>query len=530
MPDKKKFISSQTQPAVSTKFGILKGLFFDGVYCFLGIQYGKAKRFEMPENPNAWDGIKNATAYGAVCPLIDQPIPTDEILVPHRFWPADENCLNLNLWTTSLNKHAKKPVMVWMHGGGFSAGSAVEHIAYDGNNMAKQQDVVMVCVNHRLNAFGHMDVSEYGEKFWNSTNVGIADLVQALKWVRENITCFGGDPENVTIFGQSGGGGKVTTLCQTPAADGLFHKAIVMSGINAGDFGDGFNTVDRKQFTEELMKELCIDHNIAELQNVSFDVFTIAVRRTTERFMQKGQFVDWSPVANGWYLGYPMKNGFCKHYQNIPMIIGTCYSEFSCATTDINKSDMTEDEQQAYLAEKYGKENSNHLIEVFREVYPDSKIIYAAAADYSLRQAAIDYAHKKAETGQAPNYLFLFNSEFDVDNGRKPWHCCDIPFFFANAETIPYCWSTPNMMELQKIMSCTIANFARTGNPNGENIPKWSPVTEKSTPTLIFGEHIALKTDHDTKLLALLKEITPVTPFDVVPNNTESIDTHSWIY
>ncbi|MFQ7749118.1 MAG: carboxylesterase family protein, partial [Eubacteriales bacterium] len=219
----KKFVCSTTEPVVSTKAGKVRGFCVDGTYTFHGIKYADADRFQMPRPVEPWDGVKDALSYGYVSPMLDKETAVGEIMVPHRYWPKDENCQYLNIWSQSLCEEAKKPVMVWLHGGGFSAGSSIEQMAYDGENLSKFGDVVVVTLNHRLNILGYLDLSPYGEKYKNSGNAGNADLVAALQWVHDNIAAFGGDPENVTIFGQSGGGGKVSSLMQTPAADGLFH-------------------------------------------------------------------------------------------------------------------------------------------------------------------------------------------------------------------------------------------------------------------------------------------------------------------
>ena len=228
------FMCTKTEPVVQTKAGKLRGFRIDGVYAFHGVKYADAKRFQQPEPVQPWEGIKNALAYGYVCPMLKQDEPNNELMVPHRYWPLDENCQYLNIWTKSLDPSAKKPVLVWLHGGGFAAGSSIEHIAYEGENMSRYGDVVVVSLNHRLNILGYLDLSPFGEKYANSGNAGSADMVAALQWIHDNIAGFGGDPDNVTLFGQSGGGMKVWTLMQTPAADGLFHKGIVQSGCIDG--------------------------------------------------------------------------------------------------------------------------------------------------------------------------------------------------------------------------------------------------------------------------------------------------------
>ncbi|MBR3544476.1 MAG: carboxylesterase family protein, partial [Oscillospiraceae bacterium] len=225
---------SGADTTVMTAEGLLKGFFLDDVYTFHGIKYADAERFQMPTAPQPWEGVKDATNYGYICPVSGEPMPTGEILIPHRFWPANEHCQYLNIWSPTLDGGAKKPVMVWLHGGGFANGSSIEQVAYEGDALAKWGDVVVVTLNHRLNILGYLDMSSFGEKYRNSVNAGMADIVEALRWIRRNIAAFGGDPTNVTLFGQSGGGGKISALLQIPEAAGLFHKAVLMSGIFEG--------------------------------------------------------------------------------------------------------------------------------------------------------------------------------------------------------------------------------------------------------------------------------------------------------
>lgn len=222
------FYCSKAEPVVQTKAGKIRGFKMNSTYTFHGIKYADADRFQMPREVKPWKGIKNALAYGYVCPMLMQDHPLMEVMIPHRYWPMDENCQYLNIWTQSLDPEAKKPVMVWLHGGGFFAGSSIEQVAYEGDHLSEYGDVVVVSLNHRLNILGYLDLSAYGEKYYNSANVGNADMVAALHWIQDNIASFGGDPGNVTLFGQSGGGMKVYSLMNTPAAEEIaaeFEKA-----------------------------------------------------------------------------------------------------------------------------------------------------------------------------------------------------------------------------------------------------------------------------------------------------------------
>lgn len=218
---------------VKTEAGRVAGYLENGVYIYEGVPYATAERFMPPVKTVSWTGIRSCRAYGHTCPQGKRlGWQSDEQAFAFN-WDdgyADENCLHVNIWTPGICDGKKRPVMVWLHGGGYSAGSGQELPSYDGANLARKGDVVVVTLNHRLNVLGFLDLSAYGEKYAHSGNAGMLDLVAALQWVNKNIAAFGGDASNVTIFGQSGGGGKVSTLLATPSAKGLFHKAIVQSG------------------------------------------------------------------------------------------------------------------------------------------------------------------------------------------------------------------------------------------------------------------------------------------------------------
>lgn len=193
---------------VCTKSGMLRGVISDGTYIFRGVRYAQAQRFHMPAPPTPWEGVKEAITYGNTCPEVFTCVPHDQYTVPHYFTVQSEDCQFLNIWTQNIEKGVKRPVMVWFHGGGMMTGSGVEHYAYDGEELSKFGDVVVVTLNHRLNVLGFLDLSAYGEEYRYSGNAGMADLVAALAWIKENIEAFGGDPDKVMIFGQSGGGGQ----------------------------------------------------------------------------------------------------------------------------------------------------------------------------------------------------------------------------------------------------------------------------------------------------------------------------------
>ena len=283
-------------PVLETTGGKLKGYFYDGEYIFKGIPYADADRFQMPRQAK-WEGIKDACSYGFVCPLMEKDTPSAELMVPHRYWPQDEHCQNLNIWTKALGSERKMPVVVWLHGGGYWAGSSIEQVAYDGFNMCMNGDVVVVSINHRLNILGYLDLSPFGEKYKNSGNAGHADMVAALKWIHENIALFGGDPENVTIFGQSGGGMKVADLMQIADADGLFHKGLIMSGVGDEKVlpsckGDG------RAIVTEILKELSIpEEQVEKLETIPYYELVKAYAKVSPAIAKEGGYIGGGQIG-----------------------------------------------------------------------------------------------------------------------------------------------------------------------------------------------------------------------------------------
>lgn len=502
------FVCQNDFPVVDTIYGKLRGFLHQDMYCFYGIHYAEAERFQAPTPPKSWDWIADATNYGYICPVEAAPAPRGEIYIPHRFWPANEHCQNLNVWTKTLDKNAKLPVMVWFHGGGYANGSAMEQVVYEGDALARHEDVVVVTVNHRLNILGFLDMSSFGEKYKNSVNAGIADLVAALEWVRDNIAGFGGDPENVTIFGQSGGGGKVQTLMQTPAAKGLFHKAILMSGIMGGmDENAKLDTnVEHRKAILPMMKILDIPEDQPErLEKVPYDVLVRAFRKVHRDLIRQGGFINWGPKQNDWYLGDPMKVGFTDFAKSIPTMAGTVIAEFTEGAKV--QSPGTEEENLSFLKTIYGGKARDYA-ELFKKAYPDKPVTLLPLLDLNARRATHAFIAKKAAVSAAPAYLYVFALDFDLLGSRPAWHCSDLPFVFHNTLLVPNC-DMDIREQLEKEMADAWACFARTGNPNHAAMPRWDAYTAQQPVTMIFDRQSKQAADYDTQLIDTLYQELP---------------------
>ncbi|HEY1871283.1 MAG TPA: carboxylesterase family protein, partial [Chitinophagaceae bacterium] len=278
-------VSAQLQTGANvaitnTEYGQVRGYIHNGVYTYKGIPYAQAKRFEAPQKPTSWQSIRSSMTYGPVAPLTD-PTTTvqdeSEFVYNHDWGYTSEDCLRMNIWTKGLADGKKRPVMFWIHGGGYTAGSSEELPSYDGENLSKKGDVVVVSINHRLNILGFLDLSAYGDKYKHSANVSMLDIVAALQWVKDNIANFGGDPNNVTIFGQSGGGGKVNTLMAMPSAKGLFQKAINESGAFKSDMVDKTVT---QQVAAEVLNALNLQPNqVDSLQTIPYAQLSAAGKK-----------------------------------------------------------------------------------------------------------------------------------------------------------------------------------------------------------------------------------------------------------
>jgi para-nitrobenzyl esterase len=506
---------------VPTIYGKVRGYVHNGTYTFKGIPYAKADRFKPPTRPTPWDGVRSSMSYGPVCPLMD---PTtrinDEGEFPfHHDWGfTNEDCLRLNIWSQGITDGKKRPVMVWIHGGGYWAGSSQELPSYDGESISKKGDVVLVSVNHRLNILGFLDLSKYGDSYKFSANAGILDLVAALEWVKANIANFGGDPGNVTIFGQSGGGGKVTTLMSAPSAKGLFQKAIVQSGAGSTFLEPEISTRIAAAVLDELgLKPSQVD----SLQTVPYAKLAAAgnkaVQMVRTKLAAEGKPFSgfgWSPVHDGTFLPYqPLDKQALDLSTDIPLLIGTTKNEFIPSMwggiPGLRTASL--EEAKAYLQKKY-KDKSEAYLAAVKKAYPnDTRPTDLIDVDDRFRQGAVAQGNAKVANGKAPVYMYLFTWQSPVFDGDfKAMHCMELPFVFNN---ISRCEEMTgggiDAHVLADKMSQAWINFARSGNPNHKGLPNWEKYTAENGATMFFDNQCTEKFHHDKDLLEITFSKTP---------------------
>ncbi len=503
------FIADHETAISNTESGQVAGYIHKGIYNYKGIPYAQAERFMPPQKPKPWEGVRSCRAYGPVCPInVESMILSDEMefAQQHNFaYMNEDKCMNLNVWTPGINDGAKRPVMVWLHGGGYSAGSSCELPSYDGENLSKTGDVV-VSINHRLNILGFLDLSEVSDKYAHSANVGMLDAVAALKWVSKNIENFGGDPNNVTIFGQSGGGGKVSTLLYMPSAHGLFHKAIMQSGG-----GGSFTTSDvTKKVGPLVLKELNImPSEIEKINDVDYVDLLAAGNRALAKLSKQGIRAGWRPSVDGEIIplqvGTPGAEDLSK---NVPLIIGTNQCEFGTSMAFGAKVSLASEEQIIeMLKERYG-DKTEAYVAAFKKAYPNTQLPSDMIdIDLGMRPNALKFASLKSSIQDgAPvyNYIFKWNAPH-MDYMFKSMHCQEIAFVFNSIEyNEQYNGGTPEAYALADKLCKTWTTFARTGNPNNPEMPEWVNFTSENGATMLFDNVSELRYNHDKELLKVL--------------------------
>ena len=490
----------------STAYGRVKGYIMNGVYTFMGIPYGAdtsgKNRFMPPVKPQPWDGILPTVFLPNSAPQ-NMPYPRDPnsyaAFVDH--WNYDlfsEDCLRLNVWTNGLADGKKRPVIVWFHGGGYSNGNLMEQDGYHGENLAKQGDIVFCSVNHRLNAFGFSDLSVVGgEKYKLSGNVGALDMVAALEWIHENIANFGGDPENVTIIGQSGGGAKVCVLASMPQAKGLVHKAVALSGTAI----NGTNKKLSGMLGEYILKEAGLKKGeVDKLQELPWKDYLDIANRALSKMRQENAdaAVGFSPVGDGICL--PEGTFFSEPLPDapdIPILFCTTFHEQSISRTDAALERMTKDEAVGFLQKRYGDQAKN-IVDSYAMNFPDAKPVELVDLILSNRSRVVAAAEaKKHQT--SPVYVAWFGWCPPLFDGRmRAFHCLDICFWFLNTDRmVTHTGGGERPRKLSKMMAEALLQFARTGDPNGGSLPKWDEFSVEKGETMILNDTCEMVLDPD---------------------------------
>lgn len=524
--------SSRKGAALETTIGKVRGVSAEGIHTFKGIPYGAStageNRFMSPRKRTPWTGVRDAFHYGpeAIQSVFSSDENTALALLQSDTgqlynglfkWPSppmSEDCLVVNVWTPGIRDGRKRPVMVWLHGGGFSVGAG-DWSWTEGTNLARRHDVVVVSLNHRLNVFGHLYLAELGgTQYADSGNVGMLDIVAALQWIRDNINEFGGDPSNVTIFGQSGGGCKVNLLMAMPSAQGLFHRAIQMSGPCP-------RMLSREEGTRAsvaMLNQLGIGReHLDRLREVparkllqAMNAVLGAANLSPDDTWRNGTwFHMFDPVVDGRSLPrHPFDPTAPEISASVPMLLGTTNedsrtdaglpSSLTFSLDTLNEAGMRANLKGIGIHDV----KADQLIRAYRATRPAASaadIFSAIASDLEYRMDAIVMAERKAALGNAPAYMYLFTWESPAFGGKyKSSHAFDVPFVFDNVDAAQGLWgSKPDARsyELARNISNTWVAFARTGDPNRSGQPRWNPYTVKNRATMVLNYHCELVND-----------------------------------
>src|SRR3954452_8007967 len=497
-----------------TQYGKVRGYMLRGINYFLGMPYGAdtsgAYRFMPPQKPKPWTNVYPAIWWGNSAPQDMDNRYENKFGSFRDHWNYDdvsEDCLRINVFTPALNDGKKRPVLFWIHGGGFVNGNAIEQDGYNGENFARSGDVVFCSINHRLGALGFCNLAGVGgEKFAASGNVGMLDIVAALEWVRDNISNFGGDPGNVTIMGQSGGGAKVCTLTAMPCAKGLFHKAVVLSGASrkSGDKASSEN------LGAAVLKEAGLKStDLAKLQAMPWkEFYTVATR--AQQVMAKaagaggGMTRGFSPVVDGKILPqHPYDPEAAPTAADIPMIISSVQNEQSPSWADSSLESITLEQVVEKVKDRAGfgagfGDKAKDVVESYAKAFPGRKPVEIWSLVSSNRQGVVALADVKSKQ-PAPVYVNWFTWQPPLfDNRMRAFHTVDICFWFYNTDLmLTHTGGGPRPRALSAKMAGALLQFMKTGDPNGTGLPKWPKYSVTQGETMIFDDRCEAKNDPD---------------------------------
>ncbi|MBR1520431.1 MAG: carboxylesterase/lipase family protein [Bacteroidaceae bacterium] len=503
-------ISATAQPItagqhtrVETVYGPIEGYQDGSIYTFKGIRYAKAERFMPPQAPDKFTELRRCKVYGPQAPQgeslkwNDRNSQTDygfgnQFVIE----PMDESaCLVLNVWTPGINDKKHRPVFVWIHGGGYTGGSGHDLPCYDGRALAETGDIVVVNLNHRLNVLGYIDLTGLGGKYAQSVNLGQQDIVKALEWVHDNISRFGGNPDEVTIGGQSGGGGKVSTLLAMPSAKGLFKRAIVQSGSTLRQTQPEQTQVFGRAFAQELGQPATAQ---ADFSKFTYDELNHAVTRLAQRGIRGG----FSPVVDGTILPQHPFDPASPVSKDVPMLIGTDFNEF---TFDISRN-MTWEEAETIVRQWQG-DKADKFIAAFKKAYPKAEPKEMTYVDTGFRAGAVKQAAAKAAQGGAPAYLYLFTWKPE-SNVLGASHGMELPFMFHNVSLQrEMTGASTRAYKFEHLISSIWLSFIKTGNPNVKGLPQWEPYDAETGVTMILDNNPEPRQHHDKELMELSRSI-----------------------
>jgi para-nitrobenzyl esterase len=497
-----------------TQYGKVRGYRLRGIYYFLGIPYGAdtsgANRFMSPQKPKPWTDVYAAIWWGDTAPQNMENRYANKYASFRDHWNYDdvsEDCLRINVFTPAIKDGQKRPVMLWLHGGGFTNGNSIEHDGYNGENFARFGNAVFCSVNHRLGPLGYTNLAGVGgEKFAASGNVGMLDIVAALEWIRDNITNFGGDPGNVTIMGQSGGGAKVCLLTAMPSARELFHKAVVLSGASV--------RAAEKDYTEKLglyvLKEAGLTPaQIGKLQEMSWkDYYAIATKaqQKLSAEMPSGGMMrrGFSPCVDGVVLPqHPYAPEAAPTAANVPMIICSTLNEQSPSWTDATLETITLNQVVEKVKERAGfgagfGDKAKEVVNAYAKAFPGRKPVEIWSMVSSNRQSVVALADAKSRQ-QAPVFVSWFCWQPPLfDSRMRAFHCVDICFWYYNTDLmLSHTGGGERPRKLSKKMAGYLLQFMRKGDPNGGDLLKWAQYSSEKGETMVFDDVCEVKNDPD---------------------------------
>lgn len=495
--------STPRSAIANTQYGKVRGYIEDDVFTFKGIPYGQdtggENRWLRAKAPTPWTDEYPALIYGDNCPqrLHDFNAIEQSFIQQWVDGPMSENMLKLNIWTPSLS--GSRPVMVYFHGGGFVFGSSYELYSHEGAQMARNHDVVQVSVNHRLNILGFFDLSDAGSDYADSVNVSMLDLVDSLRWVQENIANFGGDPNRVMIYGQSGGGSKVTTLMGMPSAAGLFHRASAQSG-GGGNIPTGEQS---KEYAKRVLAKLGVGaRDIAALQKMDWNILNEASNAVAGEMnpprlpgAPRGPEprIGGGPTLDGRIINVKSFHDAAPEIsKDIPMLIGSVSEEGNRMN-----SRPTEDEWRASLTQSYGADKAAALIAAMKEAHPEKSIRTLSYGVNGLnnRNRVTTMSTMKHALNAAPAYAWYFTWQSPMLEDAGAWHTAELAFCFDNAKRCNQgTGNTPEAQALAKKMAGAWATFARTGNPSQPDLT-WTPFEPDRCPTMLFDNECGMVDD-----------------------------------